>query len=242
VDATSQGSQAFPSWQSEGVEPEPALVTLHVWRVSPGTVPAALARMAVDRVRARRTAGVRFAKMLGTGRGFGLTDADPTRWAKVSTWSTPGPDPVARSWDRLAVETLRVELVPLASTGRWSGREPFGRPLPSRYDGPVAALTRARLSPLRARSFWQAVAPVQARLSGAAGLCGALAVGEAPLGLQGTFSVWESAAALQAFAYTGEHAEVVARTPSAGWYAEELFARFAVLRSEGTLDGERLPA
>lgn len=220
----------------------PALVTLHVWRVSPGSVPAALARMAVDRVRARRTAGVRFAKMLGTGQGFGPGGADPTRWAKLSTWSAPGPDPVARSWDRLAVEALRVELVPLACTGRWSGREPFGRPLPSRYDGPVAALTRARLSAAGARTFWRAVPPVQAQVAGAAGLRSSLAVGEAPLGLQGTFSVWDSAGALQAFAYAGAHAEVVARTPAAGWYAEELFARFAVTRSEGTLDGEGLLA
>ncbi|MCW2498816.1 MAG: hypothetical protein JWN87_492 [Frankiales bacterium] len=219
------------------MEPEPALVTLHVWRVPTGKLPAALARMALDRGRARRTPGVRFAKMLGTGRGFGLTDADPTRWAKLTVWSVPGPDPVATAWGRLAEETLRVDLRPLASTGRWSRREPFGRPRTSRYDGPVAALTRARLSPRRAVTFWRAVPPVQAALQGAAGLRASLAVGEAPVGLQGTFSLWESPAALQGFAYGGAHAEVIARTAQVGWYAEELFARFAVLGGEGTLDG-----
>ena len=57
------------------------------------------------------------------------------------------------------------------------------------------------------------------------------------MGLQGTFSVWDSPAAVRSFAGQGAHREVVRRTPEARWYAEELFARFAVVRSEGTLDG-----
>jgi hypothetical protein len=66
----------------------------------------------------------------------------------------------------------------------------------------------------------------------------AVGIGEAPLGLQGTFSVWDSTAALNAFAYDRpEHAAVVARTAQEGWYAEELFARLAVLSSRGTVDG-----
>lgn len=220
------------------MEPVPELVTLHVWRVPPAKVPAALARMGVDRRRARRTPGVRFAKMLGTGRGFTLRESDPTRWAKLSTWSDPGPDPVAASWARLADETLRVELRPLSSTGRWSGREPFGSPTPSRYDGPLAALTRARLVPTRAVAFWRAVPPVHAELLRSAGLRASLAVGEAPVGLQGTFSLWDSSAALSAFAYEGAaHREAIAQTTRVGWYAEELFARFEVLGLEGTLHG-----
>lgn len=218
----------------EGV---PALVTLHVWRVPPSRVPAALARMAVDRRRSRRTPGVRFSKLLGTGTGFLPSQADPTRWAKLTTWSRPGPDPVARRWDALAVEAWRVDLAPLASTGRWSRREPFGRPTPSRYDGPVAVLTRARLVPTRARAFWGAVPAVTSALEGAPGLRASLAVGEAPVGLQGTFSLWDSPAAVRSFAHAGRHREAIRRTTEVGWYAEELFARFAVLGSEGTLFG-----
>lgn len=182
--------------------------------------------------------------MLGTGDGFTITDSDPTRWAKLAAWSTPGGDPVAASWNRIAVETLRVDLRPLASTGRWSGREPFGHPHrspndSSRYDGPVAAVTRARLVPTRAATFWRAVPDVVAGLQQASGLRAALAVGEVPVGLQGTFSLWDSATALKAFAYAGAaHADAIARTTRVGWYAEELFARFAVLGCEGTLDSK----
>jgi hypothetical protein len=64
----------------------------------------------------------------------------------------------------------------------------------------VAAVTRARLRPSRARSFWRAVPAVSADLAAQPGLRLAVGIGEAPMGLQGTFSVWESAAALRRFA------------------------------------------
>jgi hypothetical protein len=70
------------------------------------------------------------------------------------------------------------------------------------------------------------------------GLRLAVGIGEAPVGLQGTFSLWESARALRGFAYGGDaHREVVARTATERWYAEELFARFAVEGAEGSVDG-----
>jgi len=43
-------------------------------------------------------------------------------------------------------------------------------------------------------------------------------------------SVWRNAADLVGFAYRHpEHRAAIIRTPAKGWYAEELFARFAVL-------------
>ena len=146
---------------------------------------------------------------------------------------------MARGWGRIADERLRVDLRPLTSRGRWSGREPFGTPEPDRaYDGPVAALTRARIRAGRMRTFWRAVPPVSADLHVVAGLRLALGVGEAPVGLQGTFSLWDSPAAVTAFAYQRTpHVEAVRGTAELGWYAEELFARFAVLDVDGTLAG-----
>ncbi|MCA1713071.1 MAG: monooxygenase [Actinobacteria bacterium] len=222
-------------------EPVPPLVTLHLWRVARTRIPQAIARMAVDRGRARRTPGVRFAKMLGTGDGrtFTVRDADPTRWAMLTTWSTTAADsPVARSWSRIAEESFRVDLRPLVSRGRWSGREPFGNPEPRRTTGPVAAVTRARLSARKAPSFWSAVPPVSDVLQRSPGLLAAVGIGEAPVGLQGTFSLWSSGDALRDFAHReAAHTDVIARTQTEGWYAEELFARFEVLGSDGTLDG-----
>lgn len=229
-------------------EPVPALVTLHLWRVSPAAVPRALLRMGRDRSRVRRTPGVGFAKLLGTGDGrtFTVRDADPLRWGLLATWADTAAahaferSAVVRSWEGDAVESCRVDLRPLSARGRWSGRAPFGDPTPERVRGPVASLTRARLRPRSAPGFWRAVPPVSADLRRRAGLRAAIGIGEAPVGLQGTFSIWDSDTALRDFARGPAHADVVARTGPQRWYAEELFARLAVVGGRGTLDGRDL--
>lgn len=215
----------------------PDLVTLHVWRVRRRALPQALTRMALDPRRLRATPGVRFAKLLGTGTGtgFGPSDADLTRWAALVVWDDPAraaafeDTGVGLAWWRIAVSSARVDLRPLTSRGRWSGVEPFGAPPGGRVDGPVLALTRARLRPARAATFWRAIPPVAAALGRAPGLLARFGVGEAPLGWQGTVSVWRGETDLVDFAYRHpEHRAAITRTPTARWYAEELFARFEV--------------
>ena len=79
---------------------------------------------------------------------------------------------------------------------------------------------------------------MSAALHRSPGLLTALGIGEAPIGLQGTFSLWSSADALRDFAHRDPaHTDVIRRTAEEGWYSEELFARFAVLGSAGTLNG-----
>jgi heme-degrading monooxygenase HmoA len=225
----------------------PPLVTLTVWGVSRAAVAPALLRMALDRRHVRGVPGLRFAKLLGTGDGrtFTVRDADPLHWALLTVWEDPAAaatfadGPTHRAWQRLARERLQLSLRPLSSRGRWSRREPFGDPVPRRVDGPVAALTRARIRARSTRAFWRAVPPVSQDLHTVPGLRLALGLGEAPVGLQGTFSLWEGAGALVEFAHRrAAHVEVVGRTAREQWYAEELFARFEVLDVKGTFRGE----
>ncbi|MEU4691188.1 monooxygenase [Actinoplanes sp. NPDC023714] len=206
-----------------------SVVSLHVWRVPRRLVGSAMLRMAFAR---RDLPGVRFAKFLGTGTGtgFGPSDTDLTRWAAISVSDRPVRYP---AWDRIAASRARVDLEPLISRGAWSGREPF-QPTGRKADGPVLALTRARLRPTRAVRFWSAIPAVARELAEAPGLLARFGVGEAPIGWQGTVSVWRSAADLTAFAYRQpQHRAAIARTPADRWYAEELFARFAVLDVNG---------
>jgi hypothetical protein len=223
------------------------VVELRVWQVPASRVPAAIARMGYQRRPLRRATGLAFAKLLGTGSGrtFTMRDADPRRWALLTVFDSGGAaddfngGEIDRSWSVIADESLRLRLRPLSSRGRWAGRQPFGDPCPERWDGPVAALTRARIKPSQWRLFWSSVPPVATDLRARDGLRMSLGIGEAPLGLQGTFSVWESNSALTAFAQRGAaHRVAIEDTARHDWYAEELFARFAVTSAVGSFDGQ----
>ncbi len=198
----------------------------------------------------RRAPGLRFARLLGTGHGRSFTpgDADPRHWALLASWDTAATaaafdsSPLVREWDARSDERWRLGLQPVSSTGYWSGKAPFGpqrtgRP-PAVATGPCAVLTRARLSPRQAVAFWRAIPPVAAAVAAAPGLRFARGIGEAPIGLQATFSVWDDAVAASTFAYgCAAHRAVVDRTGPAGWYAEQLFARFAVIEASGEVNG-----
>ncbi len=206
--------------------------------------------MALDRRHLARTRGLDFWKLLGTGDGRTFTpgDADPCRWGLLGVF--PERDALVdfergsvtlRRWRDLAEERWRGDLVPLRSHGTWSGRRPFepaAAATRTGWDGPVAAVTRARLRWSLQRPFWRAVPPVAAAANAQPGLRLAVGIGEAPVGLQGTLSVWDSARELAGFAYRGAaHRHAIAETDRRGWYAEELFARFALVGSTGTVDG-----
>ena len=225
----------------------PGLVTLHVWGVRPTAVPAALGRMATDRALLRGS-GARWTKLLGTGSGrtFTARDADPRHWALLATWDSPADaawferSAPVRGWGRLADERLRLAMTPVASRGLWGGVAPFGDPPPRRpaAGAPVVSITRARVRVRSWHTFTGAVPPVSGDLAQVDGLRMAIGVGEAPLGLQGTVSLWRDSEALTAFAHgRAPHRAVVERTPREDWYAEELFARMAVVSVEGTLAG-----
>ena len=121
-----------------------------------------------------------------------------------------------------------------AATAPRTGERAARRPATG---GPVAVLTRATVRPSRWHRFRGSRPPVSRELAGARGLRAAVGIGEAPVGLQATFSIWSDAAAVAAFARSPEHRAVVRRTREEGWYGEELFARFTPLGSTGTWDG-----
>jgi len=202
--------------------------------------------MAFDRPPLRQAAGLRFWRLLGTGRGRAMSPgADLRRWALFAVWRGEADlelflrdSPVAARWRAQAAESYHVRLAPLTSRGTWAGRDPFGS-LPARSaSGPVAVLTRASIRPARLIAFYRSVPSVDLLLERQEGCLASIGVGEWPLARQATFSLWRDHRAVRGFAYENNaHREVIGRVRAHDWYSEELFARFLPFGTQGTWNG-----
>jgi hypothetical protein len=220
------------------------LVTvIYFWKIKQSKVGFALLRMALDRGALRRFSGVRFAKMLGAGKGETFTprDADITRWGALAVIDSAklealDSSKIVKRWRKNSDAEVRYLVDPISSHGLWAKVNPFDY-VKSAGDGEVVAITRARIKWAQNVRFWKAVPPVTSSLHSSPGLINTIGIGEAPIGLQGTFSHWRSGSDLRNFAYKGAaHQEAIAATERHAWYAEELFARFAVREIRGALD------
>ena len=216
------------------------MIVAYFWQIKPTAVPYAFLAMALDRFELHRSANVGFYKSLGTGKGetFTPADANSLRWgllAQVNDIDAFDQSSVVKRWRKSSVDEFRAVLEPISSHGQWAGKEPFVASVKD-WEGPVAAITRARIKWHQNFRFWSSVPPVTISLKSAPGLIAAIGIGEAPIGLQGTFSLWESSAAIKNFAYKGAaHQKAIADTATYNWYSEELFARFAVKDMRGTI-------
>ena len=224
------------------------IVTFTLLRYPPRSWYPAFANMGRWVMQPFQANGLRFQKMMGCGRDFGLIP-DLSAYVFLGVWND---EKAARlffesdRWKQLCKSTKEVGTIymnPIRSHGEWDGQNPFAAAAVPQPTGlPIAVLTRATIRLAALPDFWRHIPQVRQRLKDHADeLLLAIGVGEKPIVQQCTISVWKDEKIIDQFAYRQSgHKEVVRRTRERRWYSEELFARFAVVASEGTFSGKPL--
>ena len=208
--------------------------------------------MQLAHARLADTPGLTFHRLMGSGGGNGFSLAP--NWG-VYAWLGQWEDRAAaehffatHDWYAEATghsqQQITFYLQATMSHGAWGGGNPF-TPRPQDYDKhePVAVITRATIHPRKLPDFWRYVPRTSASVYERPERLLSIGIGEYPIFMQATFSLWTSGTAMTEFAYSStHHREVVQLTRSRGWYREELFTRFRVADVVGAWSGFDLSA
>jgi len=244
----------------------PSVALLLLVRFRSGAVPWGLSRLVRGERALGNVPGLRFARVLGSGRdgGFGLAPGfdhqglmcffDDEDSARAFAQEAP----VMRAYRDHASESLLALLRATSCRGSWSGAslavtaspsipvrpelvEGLRQAQPERSlvhtDQPVAALTRASIRLRHAARFWRHAPATHEGIARAEGCRLAVGLGEAPLLRQATFSLWDSAQAMDAYARSGAHLAAIQGAYQQGWFSESMFVRFAPISIEGAWHG-----
>lgn len=187
---------------------------------------------------------LRFSKVLGSGfdGGFGLRPSASRQGVFAVFGSLGAADAfidhseVMQGYRARASECCVVKLRAWSCRGSWDGTT-LESTAKTPKSGPVAALTRASIALRQAPAFWRYAPASQASLETAAGCQLAVGLGEAPFLRQATFTLWDSVAAMDAYARSGAHLEAIKAAAQQQFFSESMFARFVPLSIQGTWKG-----
>lgn len=193
-----------------------------------------------------------FFKLMGCGKnGVFSLQSDWNQWA-ILTYGTVSDNMqdyygwkrkyygtfISKWWTFCQCETWTIILEPVLSHGTWNKSSLVVEAKPLEPDEPVAVLTRATIQALKAYDFWKNVVPIQKQIRDVPGLSFSIGMGEIPIFRQATFSIWKNQEAMKAFAYSKtRHKDVVKQTRENKWYSEEMFTRFRIVQTAGSIFG-----
>ncbi len=233
--------------RTENTNSRPLLTTLSLFNYSSAAAKTwAFGQMGLAGFELSKTRGLRFWKLLGTGNGGGFSlSPNWARYGLFAVWENAADadaffaeSGLMRKYKKHADEIWTVKMLPTKAHGKWAGANPFAAFAEKKPDAPVAVLTRAKIRLGKLQRFWSFVPQTSRELEHAPGKIASIGIGEAPFVRQATFSLWQSEADVQNFAYKSPiHREVVKLTRAENWYAEDLFARFTPIASEGVWNG-----
>lgn len=203
----------------------------------------AFTRMGRSPILQKKINGLTFFKPLGTGSGNGFSiKPDFSTFGFLAVFKSEelakeflGTD-VVKEYTQTTVSYSHVLMRTVKSHGEWSKLKPFESSVEYDKTKPLAVITRATIKPKLAYQFWKNVPAVSKSMDKYDELIFSKGIGEFPLLMQATFSLWSSAEAMINYAYKNpKHAEMVKKTRELNWYSEELFARFQPFYQEGNL-------
>ncbi len=190
--------------------------------------------------------GMQFSKVMGSGQngGFGLVPSPSHQGmfcifdSEQSAHAFLESSQLAMQYRERSSELFTAMLRVGSSRGSWDGVAlEADVNLPDK--GPIAALTRASIRPAAATAFWRRAPATQDSLQHAEGCRLAVGLGEAPLLRQATFSIWQDAAAMDAYARTGAHGEAIKAAHAQRFFSESMFVRFVPVEFTGSWQGRR---
>ena len=209
--------------------------------------PWAFAQMGLLQRKIKKTNGLFFLKLMGTGGGNGFSlRPDFSTYAILGVWESENAasdffekNKTINRYKSKAIATRTIKMRSLKSHGFWSGQNPFPEQKPNETSKkmPVAIITRATLRFSKLISFWKSVPAASKAIEGAKGVEYFKGIGEWPFIQQATLSLWDSFDSVKNFAYSNKiHSNIIKKTRKQKWYSEDLFARFQVLSDTGFIN------
>jgi len=202
----------------------------------------AFSLMGISKFRKVKGDGMLVGKLLGTGAGLGFSRKP--NWGQYALLGVWKDENAAKKFfetnffhnrfKKLAHKQVVLEMEPFQSRGIWDGKNPYPNiPAQAESEGQVAILTRAKLKLKNIPSFWKHVDPVNESLKNSKGRLFSAGMGEWHFSHPITFSVWENIDHAKEFAYTQRfHAEAIKGARNGGWFKEDMFVRFTILKLE----------
>jgi hypothetical protein len=227
--------------------------TLTIIKYKKWAIPFAFISMGLFKIPFFFNKKVQFHKLMGTGRN-GTFDIIPDvkQWAFLTCQHDDTNQFISNQyledlfgvfimkWLKIfSVDFYVLLLEPINGHGLWDKKAVFGtNNINEDPKGQIATLTRATIRLSKLPHFWKNVPAVSSKMKEANGLVFSIGIGEIPWIKQATFSIWESLDDMKQFAYKmKEHNEVIKRTRTEKWYAEEMFFRFKIIDNFGTING-----
>jgi spheroidene monooxygenase len=204
-----------------------------------------ISRLVIGKYPFKYVPGLKFVKVLGCGK-HGCFDLNPSfnkqgllcvfnsyEYAEEFLNSSP----ILDDYKRHSNEFFSVMLQAYASKGSWS-KNTIEVTQAEPLTGHIAGITRASIRFSKAPLFWSKAPPAQDALELTKGCLLAAGIGEAPYLRQATFTLWESALAMDHYARSGAHLEAIQTAYQGKFFTESMFARFVPINPHGVWRGK----